>query len=160
MTNNGLRIDMPLISIYDHYEDDENLAALISPIRQKIGSAFMPIQFGTKHGIYLALLRCQHDGDPIQRSGTLGIYLQEVGDSRQEGDLGALKGYSRIIPNTVEDIDVVTNWEKKITELYVIELEENNLHRFRKTWCASPYHIKEILITGTGYALVDAYPRR
>ncbi|MCJ1286389.1 hypothetical protein MMC26_005734 [Xylographa opegraphella] len=54
MTNKGLRIELPLLSVYDEDDEDETLRALMYPIRQKFRNRAMRLYLPNPHTMYLA----------------------------------------------------------------------------------------------------------
>ncbi|MCJ1384184.1 hypothetical protein MMC17_007300 [Xylographa soralifera] len=154
MTNKGLRIELRLLSMGDYYLDS---AALLCPIRQEIRKRSIISKSGSKQGIYLAFLNCQRGSDEHK----LGIYLGEAGEagkSKQEGDSGVLNSYIRIFPNIIEIVPADPNWRTKLTEVYVIEPDDDKLLGFHEPEWRSPYYIKKIVTADSGFAVVDAYP--
>ena len=152
--NKELRIELPLIEIYDSCEYQKHVAGLTYLMSQNLLD-YLPV---TGQGPYLALLNYQHDSEPMRRPGAFGIYLEKTGESRQEGGSEVLSSYIRIRSHTIESIDMTWNWKSKVSEVYVVDQGDDNLHGFREARWPPPYWIKNISTTDGGFAVVDAYP--
>ncbi|MCJ1419140.1 hypothetical protein MMC32_005493 [Xylographa parallela] len=159
MTNKGLRIELPLISVTDQYTIQKRSAIIANPGTQerreysalRIDDPF--IRGRSNPGVYLAVLHCQF----VSEKGSLPIFRSPAIFLKQIEASGAPNRYVRIHPHLIESIEPRQFVTMK-SEVTVKEPDHNYSHD-GESWWISPCYVKKIAMAGSGFTLVDAYPQ-